>query len=385
MSLLLGLPAGACAGPISYTFTPIAGDIRRPGFAQTIDPPAINNAGTVAFTVDVAGPVGSGVFTGNGGPLTTIVTSGLVFPAGRPSINNTGVVAFVSVAGVQGEFVGSGGPITTIANTGGPFSGFGGFPSINGAGAVTFFANLKTGGSGVFVGSGGPVTTIADTGGLFTGFFGAPSTINDAGTVAFLGLLRAGGFGVFTGNGGPITTIADISGPFSGFFGGTASINNAGMVAFLATLKAGGQGIFAGDGTQTGTIADTSGPYSGFGADPSINNGGMVAFEGFLDTGGDGIFTGPDPAANKVLAVGDSLFGSTVTTLLLGPEGLNDAGQVAFLAVLADGRIAIVRADPVAVPAPNTLLMGLLGVGGLLVINRTRRAEPGSALPTSLS
>ncbi|HMF11754.1 MAG TPA: PEP-CTERM sorting domain-containing protein [Gemmataceae bacterium] len=48
-------------------------------------------------------------------------------------------------------------------------------------------------------------------------------------------------------------------------------------------------------------------------------------------------------------------------------EGLNDAGQLAFRATLADGRDVIVRADPVPVPEPSTLtLVGLAALGGLL-------------------
>src|ERR1043166_2656738 len=132
IGLLFILLTSESATPAPYTFTPIANDIRQPDFSQTIVPPAINSAGTVAFTIDVAGPVGGGIFSGNGGPLTTIVTKTPLFPSGRPSINNAGAVAFRSGAGVQGVFAGSGGPITTIADTSGPFrpDGFGGFPSI---------------------------------------------------------------------------------------------------------------------------------------------------------------------------------------------------------------------------------------------------------------
>ena len=148
IGLLFVLLTSGNAEPAPYTFTPIANDIRQPGFSQTIVPPAINSAGTVAFTIDVAGPVGGGIFSGNGGLLTTIVTKDPLFPSGRPSINNAGAVAFRSAAGVQGVFSGSGGPITTIAGTSVPLmpGGFGGFPSINDAGAVTFFASLSTGG-----------------------------------------------------------------------------------------------------------------------------------------------------------------------------------------------------------------------------------------------
>ena len=379
IGLLFAVPAAESAQRIIYDFTSIADDIRQPGQAQTLVPPAINDAGTVAFTIDVGGPVGSGIFSGSGGPLTTIVVDGAFHPSGRPSINDAGLVAFNSAVAPEGVFTGSGGPITTIADTSGLFrpGGFGGFPSVNDSGAVTFFSSFRTGGSGVFVGSGGPLTTIADTNGAFSSFFGAPSTINDKGSVAFLGTLRTGVSGVFLWNSGPITTIADTNGPFSGFFGGTASINDQAVVAFLATQKSGGQGIFKGDGTQTVTFANTSGPFNSFGADPSINDAGTVLFDAFLKNGKQGIFTGPDPDVDNVIFVGDSLFGSTVKTLLIGPEGLNDAGQIAFIAELANGKFTIARADPVGVvevtPEPNSLMLCLLGLGGFLVMRRKMR------------
>ena len=63
-----------------------------------------------------------------------------------------------------------------------------------------------------------------------------------------------------------------------------------------------------------------------------------------LNTGGFGIFTGPDTITNKVIATGDSLFGSTVT--FVAHPVINDPGQVAFRVSLADGTTSIVRADP---------------------------------------
>jgi hypothetical protein len=99
---------------------------------------------------------------------------------------------------------------------------------------------------------------------------------------------------------------------------------------------------------------------------PSINDLGSVAFLADLKKGGSGIFTGPDPAANKVIAIGDPLFGSTVTALQFSSQGLNNSGQVAFWASLADGRQVIVRADPLAVPEPTSFALLSLGVLGLL-------------------
>lgn len=59
-------------------------------------------------------------------------------------------------------------------------------------------------------------------------------------------------------------------------------------------------------------------------------------------------------------------------------EGLNDADQIAFLAQLADGTQAIVRADPETVPEPvpetspvlAVLLLGAFGVGSRLLVKK---------------
>ena len=81
---------------------------------------------------------------------------------------------------------------------------------------------------------------------------------------------------------------------------------------------------------------------------PSINAAGKVAFLATRDSdGATGIYTGPDIAGDKVVATGDALFGSTVTALNVRQRALNDLGQVAFMAVLADGRNVVGVATPV--------------------------------------
>jgi PEP-CTERM motif len=372
VSFVVGLPSFAVAD--AFTFIKIS---------DTFDSatPAINNAGTVAFdflrVVAPSGPdaIVAGVGSGNGGPVTTIAdSSGFLgqFFGSAVSINDAGVVSFISTldAGGVGIFTGSGGLLTPIVQTGGTFSNVGFVQPINNSGTVAFRA-FETGvGFGVFAGSGGPLISIAST----TGFVQEPVSINDVGTVAF----SAGGLGVFegvfTGNGGPLTPIADANGPLNGPF--FPSINNAGTVAFVAALDSGGEGVFTSSNGILTPVADTTGLFSGFFAfAPSINNLGQVAFEASLDAGGGGIFVGPDPVIDKVIGTGDSLFGSAVTLLLFSPEGLNDAGQVAFYAELADGTGVFVRADPV--PEPSTLLLVSLGLAGMGAWRR-RAAHPRS-------
>nr|WP_242022142.1 PEP-CTERM sorting domain-containing protein [Trichocoleus sp. FACHB-90] len=203
--------------------------------------------------------------------------------------------------------------------------------------------------------------------------------INDQGTVAFSAdVYQSDSFyddlssGIFTGNGtrdnGEIitNTIANSNGAFNRF--SDPSINNSGTVAFSAVLDAGLSGVFTGNGTTTTTIADSSGAFNSFFRTPSINDFGTVAFLAGLDAGGSGIFTGNNPLKDKVIVTGDTLFGSTVQELSFYREGLNNSGQVAFFASLANGTGGIFRADPIVVEPPKDVpepasVLGLLAVG----------------------
>jgi hypothetical protein len=159
--------------------------------------------------------------------------------------------------------------------------------------------------------------------------------------VAFRATLRDGTNGVFTGNGGPTTTIVTSGSAYSSFLG--SEINDEGTVGIIANLTAGGQAIVIAKGGALTTFVDTSGPFSHFAEGRlSISNQERAVFGADLAAGGTGIFDGPDPVADKILATGDLLFGSTVMsfpTNYLNPRGLNNAGQIIFRANLADGRI----------------------------------------------
>ena len=200
-------------------------------------------------------------------------------------------------------------------------------------------------------------------------------TINDFGTIAFAAsrtepLQVFPGFtyswpdgvdeGIFIHNGGGFTAIADNSGVISDF-GETGSasgpggrpdffypippdINNNNTVAFFANLDTGEGGIFTSNGSSLTPIADDSGAFSSFNQ-VAINDNNTVAFLANLDAGGRGIFTGPDPVADKAVAVGDSLLGSTITSLSFSHKGLNNTDQIAFYATLANGTEGIFRLD----------------------------------------
>jgi len=358
VSLSLSLVSTSKAKAISFTFTRIADTTGN--FSDFDTSPSINDNGTVAFwgLLRGSGTINDGVFTGNGTDLTTIATVNRPF-VGGPAINNNGTVAFTDFDGV---FTGSGTDLTTIATVDRPFFGFGP-PAINNNDTVAFSGGTQGVQESIFTGNGKNLTTIAEANGSQKGL-GFNVGINNSDTVVFVGNPDNLEPGVFISNGGITTTIANTS---SGFFNtfNSAAINDSGTVVFNATLTPVGlsSGIFTLDNGTLTTIANTSGPFSFFGQ-PAINNGGTVAFYATLFQGGSGIFVGSDPVSDKVIATGDSLEGSTVTSALFFSNGLNNFGQLAFYAKLADGTSGIFRADPVAVPEGSSVL-ALLTVGAL--------------------
>lgn len=387
--MLLGRTAQGAA----YTFARIADttDIYASGLGNSgLGIPSINAGGTVAFfaDIDLSAGGGTGIFRGNGGPITTIALSTQPTFSGfanLPTINTAGIVAFKASldAGGSGIYTGSGvGSPATIASTGTGSLFSGGFsnPAINATGAVAFRADLTAGGNGIFRTNGGPPTTIASSNGPDFGVFGTANgivSINAVGRVAFTAMMKNGvDSGVFTGIGGTPTPIALTSGSTFAAVGPGPSINSAGDVAFQATLDTGDTGVFVGNGGTAGPIAlSTGGAYENFGGSVSINSSGAVAFSAGLTAGlpSDkvGIFTGPDPFADRVIAEDDMLFGFTVIDLIFGNSALNDAGQITFSYHLSNNVWGIAVATPM-VPEPNLGAMLLLSAF-VIAARRLRR------------
>ncbi len=380
VGLSLSLLTSGEAEAASFTFTKIAdtsGPLNSIFSRISGTGPSINSEGTVAFAANLS-PEIFGIYTGSGGFTSTITqgpSSAVSFY--NPVINDSDTVAYgVRISGPRAigslNVQTSNGDVITIdrfdSRLRTSYS-----PVINNAGTVAFSATSQgSPAPGVFlfsqdisISSGNSTTTIARTSDGFFSRLGNPA-LNDSGTVAFWGDPVAGGSGIFTSSGGSVATLIDSSGPFSSFRG--TAINDSNTVAFLADLDAGGSGIFTSSGGAITTVADTSGPFSSFGVESTaINDTGTVAFLANLDTGGAGIFTGLDSVVDQVIATGDSLFGSTVTSLSFSKTGLNNSGQVAFFARLANGTEGIFRANPVSEPPPPQSVPEPASVLGLLV------------------
>jgi hypothetical protein len=348
---------------VGYTFTRIADT--QTGFATLSCCPRLNDSGVVVFSGTT--PDGTtGVFTGSGGPTTTIADSSafLSFGAGQgadasPAINGYGVVAFTGtrVGGVQGVFTGDGESVMTIADSTTNLNGFAG-SVINDDGTVGFRAFVGPGDSGgiwIYTGNGGPLTAIASNRGSRFYEVYLPSAINSLGTVAFeaglwLNGLSSGGPGFFVGNRDTLTTIMvtnqfDPQSPFRGLGDFRPSLNQQGAVVFSAQTTA-GTGLFVNDAGTVSVVADPAGPLSIVGF-PIINDLYQVVFQARTSVGNLGLYSGPNPLMDKVVQGGDPVDGAILSGLDVGGTSLNNAGQIAFVATLSDGTRAVFRADPV--------------------------------------
>ena len=363
----------------------------------------LNDAGQVAFFALLTATSGlnddSGIFLGSGGTVTQIARRGQTVPGGNgtysvfapPAINEAGQVAFFvlltgSTGGAtdnEGIFLGSGGTVTQIAREGQTVPGGNGTygnmttdPAFNDAGQVAFVSTLtgtsggNTDNDGLFRGEGGTVTQIARKGqtvpggnGSYLDFF--RHSLNDAGQVVFIAPLTgtSGGTtdnqGIFRGSGGTVTQIARKgqtvpggNGTYSSFL--TSSVlNDAGQVAFLAPLtgtsggSADNSGLFLGSGGTVAQIAREgqtvpggNGTYLIF-EDLVLNDAGQVAFSAVLtgtsggNTDNEGIFRGSGGTVTQIARKGQTVPGGNGTySSFINSTALNDAGLVAFNAFL---------------------------------------------------
>jgi hypothetical protein len=189
--------------------------------------------------------------------------------------------------------------------------------------------------------------------------------------VAFSGTRTAGGQGIYRlPAGGTPAEFANTDGAIANFLNGSVAINSTGSVAFTAALDAGGTGLLlAPAGGSLTQVADTSGQFSAL-VLGGLNVSGTLAFVGDLTAGGRAVYLFPPGGSlTRIIGNGDALDGSTITGLTFPFASINDAGQIAFAASLADGRQGVFVGTPV--PEPTSL--ALIAVGGLAALRRRRR------------
>jgi hypothetical protein len=349
-----------------YTFTKIADSTLNNLDPDSLGAPSISDLGHVAFSARSSDQTVSRVYrTGPAlaAPLTIIGDDSVNTDIGSffstVSVNNAGQVAVWATVSSPGLFErivrGDGGPLETIAEAGNnrPFNYMSVVVSINDQGTVAWQGELNqtNGPQGLFTGNAGQPNTIFSTASsTFRSSFAGPA-INNAGQVAFrASTTTSGGDAIFRYDGGAnFVTIGNSSGPLSAAFDDEPAINSSGRVVVIGrndNLSI--VYLLVGDGTAPPVPrVDTVGALESITA-AGINDSNQIAYLAlFDDFMTQGIFTGPDLVNDRVIQTGASLEGSTVTRLSMFREGLNNSGQIAFAAQLANGRGVIEVATPI--------------------------------------
>jgi hypothetical protein len=307
---------------------------------------SVNDGGIVAFQAALHSGA-TWVFTGNGGAVAQVAGPDLLRGVtSHPDLNNAGQTCFYGsdLDGREGVFLLRQGRLQVLANRYDGFASIGPLgPTLNEAGMVAFRADRTAGANGMFVGDGVGIATVAETNGAWIRFHGLPVITGD-GSVVFRADRKDGVQGIYAANRGSTRAVAETGDMFQSF-GRFPSASSDGVVAFAATLRNGKAAIFTADVDRITQVVDTDGAFEACRGALITNSNALVILA--TPRGGSlGLFAGPDPEADRILAVGDELRGSTVAELASNPVSVNASGQVAIRATLTDGRQFIVRADP---------------------------------------
>jgi hypothetical protein len=256
-------------------------------------------------------------------------------------VNDKGQVAFFATlaraAAAEGIFLASAGRLSKVALQGDPVPGGGalaGFgahpvPALNARGAVAFAATIAGGraAEGIFVAGGGRLRAVALAGAAAPGIGGGTLTtldapaLNDRGEVAFLAGVRRGrdmleSIYVRSGNGLRKVVASGDAVPGGGTFVafGPPALDNRGRIAFAAIVErgvAGGLFLAAADGIRKIAGAGEDSPLGGFFLRFServmLNDAGVVAFHAVLKDAPvrSAIMVAADGGLRVVAALGD--------------------------------------------------------------------------------
>ncbi|MDA2921159.1 hypothetical protein MYX76_16990, partial [Desulfobacterota bacterium AH_259_B03_O07] len=158
---------------------------------------------------------------------------------------------------------------------------------------------------------------------------GIYTDIGGLGVVADKSTMIPGGTGNFLGFGAP-----SLSGGNVAFVGFSNSPDQIGIYTDI-----GGLSVVADKSTM---IPGGTGTFTGF--EITSLDGGNVAFLGFGTSNQRGVYTNLGGSLVKVIAIGDSLDGKTLSLLFFGVEGLS-GNSIAFIVVFTDGSNGIFVAE----------------------------------------
>ena len=427
--------SGALAAP-GYTFETIALEgSPAPGtadaFGDFLDV-ALDEAGRVAFGAPLAsgfpnagvwvdeGPGGPVLRTRNGHAAPAPHTGSFVAFSSFTRLDGSGRAAYAAIltGSVDGIFLDTAGADSVLLAEGNaaPTPPGGtlaasisaiGFFGMNSAGGVAFRSNVTGGTSsqGVFLRS--PAGVVELRAGAGQSVLGGAETytsfnypaLNDANSVAFEAVTAGGPASpsLIQKTTSATSVLARAGDPAPGTGGGTLvdflypAMNAGGAVAFLSNVSGGSAagGLFvASPGVASIAVENQSvpgaGPIDTLASLPDLSSDGTVAMS-FAFGGGPvagGVYTHAAGAFTPVALAGEvppDTGGSAFASF--GFLSRNDAGKLAFVATLADGRSGIFLARPVAVVAQAPMFSApalalyalLLGGAAALTLRRSPR------------
>ena len=379
------------------TGSPVVGPGGGTGSLNSVYSVHLNDDGDIAVNGSWNPPTGGhaeALFRHEGGGATSVVVaSGEAVPEGNgrfesieqstpPQISSSGVAFRAQLADTApgfGDETGlyyrpEGGAVMTVARAGQPAPGGGTMSgaysfALNNNGTIAFVSAIQglqfTQVPGLFVYEGGTLQRVAA---YASGTSVSPTpALNDMGDIAIalrsasgppnrIDLRRDGQYATLLSSGQPAPGAGAAT--FTVF--GDPAINNAAQVAFAATLSDGTSGIFRADGSgnvvpivrSTQVRPDGTGTFHRFVRSrdtglqperPAINAGGQVAFVNFPELAPDEatIYLADPSEVVQVARWGEEVEGGTITDFPWVQDSdleLNDFGQIAYSAILADGR-----------------------------------------------
>ncbi len=385
------------------TSTPVPGTTA--GF-QRFDAPAISNGLVgVAGYHDLPLPTTAGIYTGSGGPLTTVADFTTPIPGGTG--NFTGFAAFENdgpslSAGAaaflgdgfgtsfiqRGIYLREGGSLSRVVDRNTPVpNGTGGNfftirqPALEN-GRVAFVGHEFGGAQrGVYSWQSGSLSVIADRNtpipkgpGTFTDVFDCDL---DQGQVIFTAEGQGLHRGLYRSDAGGLTRLYDTTmvapgGNGTNFTFLAQAVLSAGHVAFWAA-GGGTEGVYTDVSGQLQVLANRNTPppgvsWAAFGGFSTVAiDGNVVAFDAISGGGAfSGVFSTHTGILDNVIASGDLLDGRVVADAGIGAQAL-DGSSLAIWVSFTNGTQGIYMAT---IPAPGVL--ALLGLAGFFAARRRR-------------